>query len=638
MKGSVGALTQNDMRAELFQTTSKIIALARSGWIASARKLFDVMPRRDSVAWNAMLTCYSQLGLHQEALSFFCHMRMSNTAIDHFTLTATLSACAGACELQQGTKVHGLVIVLGYGSSLPICNALIDMYGKCSSPSSASRVFEQMNFRNEATWCSLLFAHMKSSQFDAAHEVFSRMPRRVEIAWNIMIAGYAQHGEVESCFSLLKQMQESSCWPDQWAFSAIMIACAKSSEFCHGRMTHAFIIKTGWSCAVEAMNSLLSFYAKLGWHGDVLKIFESIGTLSQVSWNAMIDANMKLGDTNEAFLAFQQAPEKNIVSWTAMISGYARNGLEEQAISFFVDMMGNDIQPDDFAFGAVLSACSSLAVLGHGKMVHGCIVRHGFHLYVYAGNGLVNMYAKCGDLEGSTRAFGDISKKDLISWNAMLFGYGLHGRASQALQLYEEMVTTGTKPDKVTFIGLLMTCSHSGLIKECRELYETMVSVYGLSPDTDHVTCMVDTLGRGGFLQEAKDLVNKYLGANSANISSREALLGACSVHWDLGFGTNLGKTLNSLEPHKEIGYILLSNLYCMSGLWKEAEMIRKKMVDQGVKKTPGCSWIEMGNKVKAFVAGNHSYPSMEELCKILNSLEFEMKNPCFVGFENRIK
>lgn len=622
------------MHSDLFRTTSKIVALARSGWITSARKLFDVMPHRDSVAWNAMLTSYSQLGLHQEALSLFRHMRISNTTLDNFTFTATLSACAGACELQQGTKVHALVIVLGYGSSLPINNALVDMYGKCLNPSSASRVFEEMNIRNEATWCSLLFAHTKCNQFEVAYEVFCRMPKRVEIAWNIMIAGYARHGEVGSCFSLLKQMRESLCCLDQWTFSAVMNACAESSEFCHGCMVHAFIIKTGWSSAVEAMNSLLSFYAELGCQGDAVKIFESIGTLSLVSWNAMIDANMKLGDTHQAFLAFQQAPDKNNVSWTAMISGYARNGLGEQAISFFVDMMGDGIQPDDFAFGAVLYACSSLAVLGHGKMVHGCIIRNGFRAYVYIGNGLVNMYAKCGDLEGSNRAFSDITEKDLISWNAMLFGFGLHGQATQAIQLYEEMVATGTKPDKVTFIGLLMTCSHSGFLKECHELYETMVSVYGLSPEMDHVTCMVDMLGRGGYLAEAKELANKYLGTDSAKISSSEALLGACSAHLDVGFGTHLGKTLNSLEPHKEISYVLLSKLYCASGRWKEAEMVRKKMVDQGVKKMPGCSWIEVGNKVTAFVAGNHSYPSME-LCTILNFLEFEMKNPCFVGFEN---
>ncbi|KAH7520761.1 hypothetical protein FEM48_Zijuj08G0179700 [Ziziphus jujuba var. spinosa] len=209
-------------------------------------------------------------------------MRISNILPDHFTFTATLSACAGACELTSGTKVHALVIVLGYQSSLPINNALVNMYGKCLNPFSARRVFEEINVRNDATWCSLLFAHTKSNQFDVAHEVFSRMPSKVEIAWNIMIAGHARRGEFESCLSLLKQMRESLCLPDQWTLSAIVNACAESLEICYGCMVHAFIVKGGWSSAVEVMNSLLSFYAELGGHADVVKALESIETLSQV--------------------------------------------------------------------------------------------------------------------------------------------------------------------------------------------------------------------------------------------------------------------------------------------------------------------------------------------------------------------
>ncbi|PON52275.1 Tetratricopeptide-like helical domain containing protein [Trema orientale] len=591
------------MHTELFRITSKIVAYGKSGQIAHARKMFDGMSQRDSVAWNAMLASYSQLGRYQEALSLFWSMRVVDTKPDHFTFTATLSACAGSCQLRNGTKIHALILVLGFQSYLPINNALIDMYGKCLSPSTATRVFEEMNLRNEMTWCSLLFAHTKSCQFELAQELFAVLPKRVRIAWNTMIAGYARYGEVESCLALLKEMLEDSCWPDQWTFSSLISACTESSEHFYGSMVHSFIIKSGWSSAAEAVNSLLTFYAELGCRGDAMKVIESIGTLSQVSWNAMIDAHMKLGATNEAFLAFQRAPEKNIVSWTSMISGYARNGHCEQAVSFFVSMMRNDLKPDDFAIGAVLHACSSLGVLGHGKMVHGCILRNGFHAYVYVGNGIVNMYAKSGDLEGSIRAFGEIPNKDLVSWNAMLFAFGLHGQHNHALKFYKEMVATGVKPDKVTFIGLLMTCSHSGLIEESREFYEIMRSVYGLSLEIDHVACMVDMLGRGGYIAEAKELANKYLGTGFSDLSSFEALLGACSAHRDVVSGSYLGKALKDLEPHKEMSYVLLSNLYCASGQWKEAEMVRKAMLDEGVKKMPGCSWIEFNNfKVSSMI------------------------------------
>ncbi|PQQ08730.1 pentatricopeptide repeat-containing protein [Prunus yedoensis var. nudiflora] len=168
-----------------------------------------------------------------------------------------------------------------------------------------------MKLRNEITWCSFLFAQTNSGQLDVARDLFSVMPRRVEIAWNIMIVGYARYGEVESFLDLLNEMIESLCQPDQWTFSALMNACAEALEFWHGCMVHALIIKSGWSSAAEEKNSVLSFYVELGFHGNAVKVFESTGILTQVSWNAMIDAYMKLGNTHEEYFS---KPLKRIVS------------------------------------------------------------------------------------------------------------------------------------------------------------------------------------------------------------------------------------------------------------------------------------------------------------------------------------
>ncbi|KAF2311017.1 hypothetical protein GH714_019113 [Hevea brasiliensis] len=285
--------------------------------------------------------------------------------------------------------MHALVIVSGYQSSLAVNNSLIDMYGKCLNAFSAGEVFQELDDTNEVTWCSLLFAYTNSGQFNAAREVFNLMPTKVDIAWNTMIAGLSRYGEIEFCLDLFKKMRQSLCEPDQWTYSALVSACTESSEFLCGCMLHSVIIKNGWSSAVEAKNSILSFYAKLGSLNDAMKVFEPTGILTQVSWNAIIDAHMKAGNIHEAFLMFQCLLEKNIVSWTSMITGYAKNGYGEEALSFFAGM--------------------SL-----------------------------------------------------------------------------------------------------GLIEDGRVLFESMRSVHGLSYEADHVACMVDMLGRGGYLAEAKELTNKY--------------------------------------------------------------------------------------------------------------------------------
>ncbi|GAB4851222.1 hypothetical protein Ancab_030518 [Ancistrocladus abbreviatus] len=623
------------MRSNLFQVTSSIVALARSGKIANARKLFDEMPTRDTIAWNAMLTSYSQLGMYQEAFCLFEQLRLTSFMPDQFTFTAALSAAAGAKDLRYGWRIHGLVVVFGWQSSLAINNSLMDVYGKCMDPWNAERVFEEMGVRNEVSWCTLLFAYTKSGLLDIASEVFRGMPKAVQISWNIMIAGYAHSGDTESCINLFREMRDSDCCPDQWTLSALMNACSRVVECCYGCMIHGFLVKSGWGSSVEAQNSILSFYADLGAQDDVFTAIDSIDTLNQISWNAIIDAVMKTGNIDMAFCLFQQAPENNVVTWTSMIAGFARNGIEREAFNCFVDMIRNSIKPDELTFGAVLLACSNLAVLGHGMMIHSCLIQHGFQACAYVGNGLVNMYAKCGNLGASCRAFKDIVQKDVVSWNAMLFAYGLHGWAVQALQLYEEMIASGVMPDQVTFIGLLMTCSHAGLIERGQLIFKSMQSIHGLPHEMHHVVCVVDMLCRGGYIAEARLLSKNYQEVDAVEKSSSEAMLGACSAKFDITTGASIGEDLILSEPQKEMSYVLLSNLYCASGHWKEAEMVRKAMVDQRVRKVPGCSWIEVRNELTSFVSGEDSHPCTHKVHKMLHFLESELRHPCFFGFQN---
>eukprot|EP00268_Persea_americana_P019751 TRINITY_DN20161_c0_g1_i1.p1 TRINITY_DN20161_c0_g1~~TRINITY_DN20161_c0_g1_i1.p1 ORF type:complete len:638 (+),score=90.13 TRINITY_DN20161_c0_g1_i1:77-1990(+) len=620
--------------SDMFKTTSKLVELARSGKIAIARKLFDEMPERDLIAWNAMLTSYSQSGFSQEALSLFSDMRCAGLKPDPYSFTAALSSSADMGGLNYGRKSHALVVSLGYQSSLPVCNSLLDMYGKCSSPSCASRIFKDMATRNEVSWCSLLYAYVKVGQFENARQLFDEMPKRNEIAYNILVGGYSSFGEFELAIDLFKRMQMDALRGDVWMLTSLMNACSEFHESCCGRMFHAFTVKSGWSWAVEVNNSILSFYAKTSCHDDAMKIFESIQIRTQVSWNAVIDAHMKNGDVDEALSVFRRAPENNIVTWTAMIAGYARNGYGEQALSFFTEMLKSTLQPDEFTFGAVLHACANLAVLGYGRMVHGSIIRCGFLSYVYVGNSLVNMYAKCGDIEGSSRVFSSIINKDLISWNTMLFGFGLHGLAQDALRVYEDMVFLRVKPDKVTFIGLLMTCSHSGQIEQGHMLFDLMKSVYGISQEVDHLVCMVDMLGRGGYLKEASELGKNFSTMVSLKASCWEALLGACTMHGNVGLGRKVGEKLLTMEPSNEMAYVLLSNLYCASGHWSEAEKMRKAMARQGVKKMPGYSWIEVRNKVMFFVAGDLSHPMTDDMRVILELLDYQMRKSTFISFD----
>ncbi|XP_020243767.1 pentatricopeptide repeat-containing protein At2g36980, mitochondrial-like isoform X1 [Asparagus officinalis] len=605
-------------------TTNKILSLARSGLIASARRLFDEMPERDTISWNAMLTAYCNSNLPDKTLSLFSSMISSSAAKpDHFTLTAALSAASDARELRTGTQLHSFSLRSGF-NSLPVTNSIVDMYGKCSCPCDAERVFESMEERNVVSWCCLIHGFAYSGILEKAHQLFDEMPSKNTVAWNVLIMGCTLCNEPEMSMGLFRKMLVLGFEADALTFSGVMNACAEIDRPCFGETIHSLVVKIGWIDAVEVSNSILSFYSVFGLKNDAVKIFEAMRMRSQVSWNAMIDAFMKGGDVDEAISLFRKAPKKSIISWTSIVSGFARNRQGEEAVMAFVNMMKNYFRPDDFAFGAVLHACAILAVIGYGKMIHSSIIKSGFGSFVYVENGLLNMYAKCGDIEDANIVFNGIQLKDVVSWNMMILGFALHGCTSKAFEIYNEMVASDVVPDKVTFLGLLMACNHSGLIEKGGEFFDVMKSVYGISPDMDHFTCIIDMLGRSGHLKDANKLIEKFSG-------SSEALLSVCTNIDNFRVSKKIGEELVRIEPEKDTGYVMLSNSYCASGQWIEAERVRKEMVEQGVKKAPGCSWIEVRDIVKVFMSGSRSVVDMLDVHEMLWCLESEMRDPGFI-------
>ncbi|XP_051127656.1 pentatricopeptide repeat-containing protein At2g36980, mitochondrial [Andrographis paniculata] len=616
------------MHPNLLRATSRIAALAKSGNITHARKVFDEMPQKDTIAWNAIITAYTHLGFHKSAISLFAAMDVTP---DHFTYTAALSASAALKSVSLGRRLHGLVVVSGWSSSSPVNNALIDVYGKCSSVKEAKKVFDEMgSTRNDVSWCSLLFAYLNSGLLDTSIVVFDCMPRRVTVAWNTVIAGFAKRGEVKLCLALFREMLEDGrCGADRWTLSSVMNACGEMSEPQFGYTVHGLIVRMGWGSAAEVYNSVLSFYVRFGDKNDVLKAVEAVGVrrLGVVSRNAIIDAYMKIGDIENAYITFRSVPERNVISWTSMITGFMRNGQGECALKFFVGMTRNGIRPDEVATGGVLHACSTTAMLGFGRVVHGIVVKSGFHSDTYVGNSVVNMYAKCGDIVNSDKAFDEILDKDLVSWNTMLFALGIHGRSNEALDILRKIVASGLNPDEVTFVGLLTTCSHLGLIEEGLGIFASMATQYGISQEIDHVACVVDMLGRAGELKKAGEVVSKYVEDIDGTV--KEVLFGCYARRDDLSTGcaVELSEQLRIAKPNDEMSYVVLSNLYCSTGQWKQAQALRKSMVEKGVRKIPGCSWIEIANRVTPFVAGDTaSTMGGDELRSMLRVLEHETR------------
>ena len=158
-------------------------------------------------------------------------------------------------------------------------------------------------------------------------------------------------------------------------------------------------------------------------------------------------------------MLFEGMGMKDVVCWNVMIDGYAQHGCPNEALVFFRKMMmmmggnGNGkVRPNEITVVAVLSSCGQVGALECGKWVHSYVENNGIKVNVRVGTALVDMYCKCGSLEDARKVFDVMEGKDVVAWNSMIMGYGIHGFSDEALQLFHEMCCIGVKPSDITFV------------------------------------------------------------------------------------------------------------------------------------------------------------------------------------------
>lgn len=170
-----------------------------------------------------------------------------------------------------------------------------------------------------------------------------------------------------------------------------------------------------------------------------------------------------------------------------------------------------------------------MGALDQGRWIHAYIERNSIPLDAVLGTSLVDMYAQCGCINLAWEVFEKMEKKEVSSWNAMIGGLAIHGRAEDAIELSFKMQREKMKLNEITFVNILTACAHAGLVDEGLNYLISMKHVYGLEPRVEHYGCVVDLLGRAGLLTEADELINSM--PIEPNAAVWGALLGACKKH-----------------------------------------------------------------------------------------------------------
>lgn len=540
---------------------------AKCGAMEDAHGWFVQMHERNAFSWNFLIGAYAELGQSTKTCALFEQMQQDGVAPDRVTFLHMLSACASQVALEEGKATHGHIKKVGFESDVVVATALLHMYGKCGS-------------------------------LEDAQKMFDKMPERNSISWNAIIAAHARQGHGEKAFQLFEQMQQEGVISGKVSFLSILDACDRRSALAGGKRIHTRILYGGFISDAVVATALVDMYGKCGSVEDARSIFDRLS-------------------------------KRDVVSWNAMIGGYARHGHGKDSLRLFDQMRKEGVVPSKATFISVLDACGAQAAIAKGKWIHKLIVQKGFQTDVILATALVNMYSKCGNLKVARSVFNKMSEHDVVSWNAMLAAYARHGWGKEALKLYDLMRREKTVPDSITFVNLLTACSHAGLVDEGRHFFHSIRRDHCITLVEEHYDCMIDLLGRAGCLDEAEALIQKM--PFQPTIVTWTTLLGACRNQVDVKRGQRAAQRVFDLDPEYHAPYVMLSNIFTAAGMDSDAEKMVNRMKELGLKKQPGCSYIEVEGTVHEFFADDQLHPRKEEIYAELEGLNRQMKKAGYV-------
>ncbi|XP_068649074.1 putative pentatricopeptide repeat-containing protein At3g11460, mitochondrial [Aristolochia californica] len=524
-------------------------------------------------SWNSRLRGLARRGLFLEALRLYLQLLRSGHSPNRFTFPFVLKSCVTLSFPSCGSQIHGHILKTGSHSDTFVLTALISFYSKTVSLSSAQQLFDEI------------------SGSDCCFNNDFLLP-----CYNALIAGYTASFRTFDALSLFQHMRQANVSYNSITMLGLVPCISSPSHLSSGMAIHACNVKCGTNLDTSVGNCLLTMYAKCG----------------------SIDL---------ARFLFDEMPRKELISWNAMISGYSQNGHANCVVELYREMVSSGVQPEEVTLVGVLSSCAHLGASGVGRQVEDYIAMSRFGFNIFLTNALINMHARCGELVRARELFNEMPEKSLVSWTAIISGYGIHGHGEDALGLFEEMIRSGIQPDGVVLVSVLSACSHAGLTERGLLHFKTMERCYGVRPGPEHYACVVDLLGRAGRLNEALDLIKSMQVRPDGAVWG--ALLGACKIHKNVELAEFAFDHVVELERTNIGYYVIMSNIYTEAESFEGIARVRMMMRERGLRKEPGCSYVEFKGKIHLFLVGDRSHPQAKDIYNMLAVLETSVSELC---------
>ncbi|XP_006646054.1 pentatricopeptide repeat-containing protein At4g02750-like [Oryza brachyantha] len=496
-----------------------------------ALDLFDGMPTKSQVSWNAALAGLVDAGRTERALSLFREMPLKNAA-SYVTVIGGLSR-AGAAPV-------------------------------------ARRLFDELTLdqHNVFTWTAMVSCHVRNGEPGRAVELFA-----------------ALYGE----------LFERGTLPNAHTLSSLLKACVALRSLAMAMQLHALAVKLleeGTKDTTFVWNGLIDVHAKLGALPDAEKVFDAMRCKDASSWTIMMDGYSRHNLIDKALHLFRSMENKDAFTWSVIISCLWQNGLGEEALRLFIDSLrsgdrnnGGEAKPNAATYTTVLHICSVLSLLALGRQVHARAIKNGLsRSHVFVGNSLMNMYSGSGTAAALEKVFDEMAVRDTVSWNTAIQGLGQNGHGRRALALAERALALRLHNGN-TFTAILAACSHAGLVAEGMRYFDAMADEYGVERTLDHYTGAIDLLGRAGWLERAHGLLVGMPFAPTA--AAWTTLLHCCLAHRDRALGGIAARELRALQPDGD-GWNYERLLRGCGGEGGGGEAQDRKSSAH----LPGCSWV----------------------------------------------
>ncbi|KAH7279075.1 hypothetical protein KP509_37G004200 [Ceratopteris richardii] len=515
----------------------------RCGSMHSAWDVFDDMPTKDIVSWNAMLSLLANLGLFEKTLRIFASL-LKETGVfpNNVTYVNALVACTQQIGLQSGRFVHVLITENMEEVDVVVITSLLNMYGK-------------------------------SGCFEDAWVIFKRMPERNVITWNSMISHFTQQRQIYKAFELFHQMQSEGILAENATVVTLLSGCTSKETLMHGECLLACILNDGLKLDITVGNAVLNMYGKCGRLQRIHEVMNAMEEKNLISWTTiitactqsnyfelaldywgwMLEANVNpnhvtfvgildacagLGDckqakhmhhhiindgydgelsvqnsliftygkclsSQDACIIFWKMSERDTFSWNSVISAYAHLEDIVEAFKLFSRMLNGSILPNKYTYTTMIDVCSSHLAVSEGERIHSMVIESGYEMEVVVGTALINLYGKFNMLEDAQKAFSTVCEHNVISWTALITAYARQKRGWEALGLFEKMQGKGFKPNNVTFTIILASLSSTETAVEAEQMCHRFLN-YGLDSDVVVGNTVISVYGKCGNVHCAR--------------------------------------------------------------------------------------------------------------------------------------